>query len=71
MCFSAPKMPAPPPPPAPPKAAPTKVDGAVTQSRRNQKRRAKLQGGTAATNKTSGQGVLKNAYTSSPTLLGQ
>ena len=70
MCFSAPKMPAPPPPPAPP-AAPTKVDGAVTQSRRNQKRRAKMAGGMGSTVKTSGQGVLKNAYTSSPTLLGQ
>jgi len=71
MCFSAPKMPPPPPPPPAPPAAPTKVDGAVTQSRRNQKRRAKLQGGMAGTQKTSGQGVLKNAYTTKPTVLGQ
>jgi len=68
--LSAKNAPPPPPPPAPP-AAPTKVDGAVTQSRRNQKRRAKLQGGMAGTQKTSGQGVLKNAYTTKPTVLGQ
>ena len=49
MCFSAPKMPAPPPPPPAPAAAPTKVDGAVTQSRRNQKRRAKMAGGMGST----------------------
>jgi hypothetical protein len=73
MCFSrAPAPPPPPPPPAPPPAPPQASAQANMTARKAQQKKTKSKQGQAGTikNVAGAQGLLDDAYTTTPTLLG-
>jgi len=65
----APAAPAPPPPPPPPAPVAVKADEAVSQARRDEQKRARIQAGQGGTVKTSSLGAEGEA-TTTKTLLG-
>lgn len=68
--FRAPKAPPPPPPPPAPIAPPKASDAGQMAMRKKQKKYAGAGTGMSGTNVTGGQGILKDATTTEPTLLG-
>ena len=72
MSFLMPKvdLPPPPPPPAPPPPAPTKDDEAVKKAAQDERTRIRRQAGRKASILTTGRGLLTDAPTAKPSLLG-
>ena len=68
--FSSPAPPPPPPPPAAPPPPPKVTDAGQIQARRSQRRKAVASTGLQGTKVTGGQGLLTDAQTTEPTLLG-
>jgi hypothetical protein len=68
--FRSPSPPPPPPPPPPLPVAPKATDKGQMAARSAQKKRAGSKTGIAGTTATSGQGILTDASTTEPTLLG-
>ena len=62
--------PPPPPPPPPPPEPPKKADPAVSQARRDERKRAKLRAGAGGAIKTGPLGTTSEAATAQRTLLG-
>ena len=65
-----PSVPPPPPPPPPPPEPPKKADPAVSQARRDERKRAKLRSGAGGAIKTGPLGTTSEASTTQRTLLG-
>jgi hypothetical protein len=72
MCFSSPSPPPPPPPPPPVPAPPMASATANVAARKAQQKSTKAKQGQAGTikNVAGAQGLLDDAYTTQPTLLG-